>query len=234
MRRISRKVAVLALGAGVLLVSALSLAQAPESADISQLLKPAVWNEVIQEREIMTHASLDDLKDDPKKKGVKKYSFYAAMLSHTGLAETRRILTDYKLYAKMIPYVSRADFSEKTRILEIAGGIWKFQLASSVRFEEKGERWISYRIVRGHFRGLEGNIHFQPHEKKGTAVYIDGALEGRDWPPRFVIERGAEIVFGFTARRMRSYLENPKERQIEAGGSKRDDDNEIPQPRSRL
>jgi hypothetical protein len=106
-----------------------------------------------------------------------------------------------------------------------------------VRFEEMSPEWIRYRIVDGHFEGLEGDIYFESVPERGTAVYFHGAKMGKDWPPAFVIETGAEIVFGFTAKRMRSYVEEQKKAPLSRGNSNgRDtpDNTELPKPRSRL
>jgi len=164
----------------------------------------------------MTSASLESLKNTGKDAGkkdpeTKRYTFYAAMLTRAGLAKTRRILTDYRLYSKMVPYVDKAEFDEKTRILRIEGGIWAFRL--DIFFESQGE--------------------------KGTVVYFGGEQLGRRWPPAFVIERGAEIVFGFTAKKMRSYIESPEsdapdpEKGPKPDERKKDPDT-VPQPRRRL
>lgn len=165
---------------------------------IAEFVKAARLRSAIEEREIVTNADLED---------GKRYSYYTAMLVNAGLARTREVLTDYRLYAEMVPYVDRALYNAKTGILDLEGGIWKFRLASSIRFEEKSDRWIQYRIVAGHFAGLTGDILFESRGEKGTLVMMRGALEAEQWPPAFVIEQGAQIVFGFTAKRMRSYLE---------------------------
>lgn len=172
-----------------------------------------------QDREILANANLDH----------EHYSYYAAMLVHADLERTRRILTDYQLYSKIVPYVDRTDYSPITRILDVQGGIWKFRLRSWVRFEERGDRWIHYRIVGGHFHGLEGNMYFESAGEKGTLVYFNGDQDGKEWPPKFVIERGAEIVFGFTARRMRNYLESNEDKKDD-----RKNGQDLPQPRSHL
>ncbi|MCM2322423.1 MAG: hypothetical protein NDJ90_04090 [Oligoflexia bacterium] len=168
---------------------------------IASVLKPAVYRRMLEEREVMVHASL---------KEGESYSYYAAMLVRAELAVTRRVLTDYQLYAKMIPYIERAAFDAKSGILAVEGGLWKFRLSSQVRFYEQGERWIRYEFVGGHFQGMTGEILFEPLGEKGTAVYMSGFKKGEHWPPKFVIERGAEIVFEFTAKRMRSYIESQK------------------------
>ena len=184
-------------------------AEAEEPPVIATLLKPSVLKDVITDRSVMAHASLDDLpvmvsKDVP----LKKYSFYSAMLVNASLSETHKILTDYPLYPKLVPYIERADFDVKTKILALQGGIWKYVMRSLVHFEDKGDRWVHFTIVGGHFYGLQGNIFFERFNEKSTLVYLNGEMTGTNWPPTFIIERGAEVGFTFTGRKMRSYIED--------------------------
>ncbi|MGZ3709850.1 MAG: hypothetical protein ACXVBC_13095, partial [Bdellovibrionota bacterium] len=154
-----------------------------------------------------------------------------AGISNASQEQTRRILTDYRLYAKMIPYIEKAEFNTASHILHVEGGIWKWKLRSEILFEEQpGGGWVKFRIVGGHFMGLSGEFIFESAGERGTTVYFAGEQTGLHWPPQFVIERGAEIVFGFTASRMRSYVESQKQQPppTEQGP------NEIPQPRSHL
>ena len=176
---------------------------------IATLLKPSVYKDVTTDRSVMAHASLDDLpvmvsKDVP----LKKYSFYSAMLVNASLAETHKILTDYPLYPKLVPYIEQADFNAETKVLTLQGGIWKYVMRSLVHFEDKGERWVHFTIVGGHFYGLQGNIFFERFNEKSTLVYLNGEMTGTNWPPTFIIERGAEVGFTFTGRKMRSYIED--------------------------
>ena len=188
---------------------------------------------MIEDREVMVHAELAELADLPQKP-TQKYSFYATMLVRASEALTREVLTDYALYAKMIPYIDRADYDAKTQTLLVEGGLWKFRLLSRVKFEERGSKNIHYRIIGGHFTGLSGDIYFESQGEKGTAVLFNGALSGAQWPPRFIIERGAEIVFGFTGNRMRSYIEAKKKETGPGGFSGDSKQRQIPQPRSHL
>lgn len=181
-----------------------SLAPAPPR--ISQLLKPTVYRRVTDEREVMVQAKLEDVPESPQR----RYGFYATMLVRAEPSLTRSLLTDYRLYAKMIPYIEKADYTAATQTLRIEGGIWKFKLASWIRFEEKNDGWIRYAIVGGHFTGLSGDILFERFGEKSTTVHVRGEQVAMAWPPKFVIEQGAEIVFGFTAKRMRSYIESQK------------------------
>ena len=197
----------------------------PLPAHIATLVKPTVLKEVIDDRTVMAHAQLENYSSGQD--SIKKYSYYAIMLVHNSLAQTRKIMIDYHLYPKMIPYVDRADYTQATRTLEIEGGIWMFKLVSSVFFEERGDRWIHYSIIRGHFQGLSGDLFFESLGEKGTLVFLRGEILGQKWPPTFVIERGAEIIFSFTGKRMRSFIESLK---FEGANH----DPEIPRPQRRL
>jgi hypothetical protein len=196
---------------------------------ISSLLKPEALRRILEEREIVSNASLDDVPGD--KNELRKYSYYASMLVHSSLSRTRELLTDYRAYARMVPYIDSADFVRAPDLIQIEGGIWKWKLRSQVLFEDRGRNWIHYRIVGGHFRGLEGDLLFESRGEKGTLVYMSGEQVGYDWPPKLVITKGAEIVFAFTAKRMRSYVEDQERQdvhQADPGGS------QVPQPRSHL
>jgi hypothetical protein len=203
---------------------------------ISDLVKPKILERAVKEREVMTHASLDSIKDAPIK-DLQEYSYYALMLVHANTAETKRILTDYRLYSEMVPYIDKADYHPSTQNLDLEGGIWKFRLRSSVHFHEVGPRWIQYQIVSGHFAGLAGDIFFEDRGDQGTLAMLRGSQKGTHFPPAFVIERGAEIVFGFTAKRMRSYIET-HQKTAQNTGEKEPKPNEtatqVPQPRRRL
>lgn len=203
----------------------------PSAPAIQSLLKPEIYNRVIKDRSIQTSASLRDAPPPFKsstKSPIKDYSFYAVMLTRTGLTRTRQVLTDYQLYSKLIPYVDETKYNPSTHLLELKGGIWKWRLSSTLKFEERGDRWIHFQIVGGHFTGMTGDIFFEPQSStQDTLVYMRGNQQGTHWPPAFILEQGAQIVFEFTAKRMRSYLES----QPESGRSNND---KIPQPRSHL
>jgi hypothetical protein len=195
---------------------------------ISSLLKAPLLKRVLEDKEIIVHASLDQLPDAPSK----RYSLYASMLVSASVKEAYTALTDYKLYARLVPFIESAVFSPITHTLLLEGGIWNFRLASQILFAERPDRWIHFDIISGHFAGLSGNIYFESQGEKGTLIYLSGEQVGTHWPPTFVIERGAEIVFGFTAHRMRSYIESTKKAQH--GGKHGEEERQIPEPRNRL
>jgi hypothetical protein len=197
---------------------------------ISILLKPALWKRALDDKEVIVNANLFDLEKPAAPN--QKYSFYAAMVVGASIPQTRKVLTDYRLYSEMIPYIDKTEYFPSSKKLNLEGGVWNYRLRSQVQFEEKSDRWIHYEIIEGHFSGLGGDIFFESLGEKGTAVYLRGEQLGNHWPPRFVIERGAEIVFEFTAKRMRSYIESQK--KVEKGASHEPNRQEVPQPRSHL
>ncbi|MBI4925831.1 MAG: hypothetical protein HY843_07905 [Bdellovibrio sp.] len=200
---------------------------------IKTLLKASVYEKVIKDRDTVAYASLDPVRGPAGLPGYKKYSFYAAMLVHSNLAVTRQILTNYKLYAEMIPYIDKAQYSESAKILAIEGGIWNFKLISEVIFTEVSDRWIQFEIIKGHFFGLKGNLYFDNLGEKGTIVYLEGNILGKKWPPAFIVERGAEIVFRFTGSKMRSYIESKKYETIVKGDNTHGEP-KVPEPKRRF
>ena len=198
---------------------------------IASLLKKETLKRVLEDREVMTHAELTS-EDDARDPDLKRYQYYAAMSVNASPTQTRRVLTQYDLYEKMIPYVSKSRYVAQDHALLLEGGIWNFKMGSLLKIEERGEGAIGFRIVEGHFTGMTGDILFEPSGERSTLVLLRGESHGRRWPPRLILERGAEIVFGYTGRRMRSFIEAEKDSPIPtpAGGSS--NDHEVPQPRN--
>ena len=154
-------------------------------------------------------------KATPRKESVEfeAYDFYVGVLVKAGLKRTREVLTNYKVYSELVPYVSRTQYFPASKTLHIEGGIWRYRINSRVRFEERGEGWIRFKIISGHFRGMVGEILLEPvgeGGRDGTLVFMRGQSIANRFPPAFVIEQGAQVVFGFTANRIRSYIESGK------------------------
>lgn len=185
-------------------------AHAAEPPSIRTLVTPALWKKVIDERAFHGQAKLDPPPPGPKAEGeaLRRYRYSAFMGVRAPLAETRAAITNYELYPKMISYIHRTAFTPATQTLEIEGGIWKWKLHSHVQFEDRGPRWVHYRVIHGHFAGLAGEIYFEPVGERGTAVYFTGEQRGMNFPPAFVLERGAEIVFHYVAKKMRAFIED--------------------------
>lgn len=195
---------------------------------IRSLLKPEIYKKVIDEKEALAFADLQELPGEGPGEPLSRYEFYSAVLARANPKATRETLTNYALYKEIIPYVRTASFDPATNILEISGGIWKFMMTSRVRFTEVNPNWLKFELIWGHFKGLKGDIFLEPYADYGTLVYVRGSQTARKFPPAFVIEKGAEIVFTYTARKMRSYLETEKGMEADEGKK------QIPQPRTHL
>jgi hypothetical protein len=147
----------------------------------------------------------------PKAPEFEVYDFYVAVLVKASLKRTREVLTHYKVYADLVPYISRVEYFRASKTLHVEGGIWRYRINSRVRFDERGDGWIRFRIASGHFRGMEGEILLEPvgdQGAEGTLVFMRGQSIANRFPPAFVIEQGAQVVFGLTANRIRSYIES--------------------------
>ena len=176
-----------------------SLKSRPE---IKAEVKESILTKVIKDREIAAHASLED---------AHRYYFYTSMAVNASPEQAQKVLTEYPLYEKMVPFVKRAVFDSKTQTLDVSGGVWNYMLRSWVKFLPESPKWVNYEIVQGHFKGLTGKIVYEDLPDGKALILFTGILDSKGpWPPAFIVERGAELVFTYTARRMRSEIESRK------------------------
>jgi hypothetical protein len=178
---------------------------------------------VLEQQEIYTRCVLGE-----QKSGERTYQFAVSLLAPARPSLTRETLTDYTVYGRIVPFVSEANYNPRTRILNLRGGIWGFHLNSHILFTPKTENWIEFDVVYGHFKGMRGELIFEPHAEKGTWVFLGGSHTAAEWPPRFVLEKGGEVALSLTARKLRSLLIERKSAPTLKGTH----DKSIPQPRS--
>lgn len=170
---------------------------------ISQKLKPKIFERVLK-REVMSYADLSDVSPQDK-----QYSFYASMLVRRGIRLTQKNLMRFDQYDEMSPYIDHARFDPKTQILDIAGGVFGLKMRSWVQFKEVLLGWLDYRVIKGNFNGMTGSVWIDQQGERSCIVYFFGQLNGKKWPPAFVLERGAEIVLSYTGGKMRNFIESP-------------------------
>lgn len=192
--------------------------------------------DVLEEREVYTQAALS----------TPDYRFISAMKVHARVEQTKRVLTQaFEIYASEVPYVQTAEWDPIKKALHVVGGVWKYMLSSWVRFEDKpgfssqspGAERVGFKVIDGHFTGLEGDLLFFPLEsspngvtfKGGTLAVIQGKHSAPQWPPGIVMEQGAALVMNFTAKRMRRYIEN-----INENTKPNPSQSSLPQPRRRF
>jgi len=188
----------------------------------------AVLKGVFQDREVASRARIEA---NPNGSG-QVYRFRATVLMHAPLERSRKTLTDYAAYARLIPFVARSDYDPSRGRLFLEGGIFGWRLRSTLAFREVSPECLEFSVVEGHFQGLQGRVDFQQRSRPGglpgTLVNLSGRVFGAQFPPAFVMERGAEIVFGVAGRRMRSYVE---EHFVDEQKDPSPNRNELPSPR---
>ncbi|MBN20955.1 MAG: hypothetical protein CL678_06650 [Bdellovibrionaceae bacterium] len=189
---------------------------------IQNHVKSSVFERVTKKNEEIAYADLYSLK---QKKG---YRFYTLFKARASLRRTREVLTNYSKYSEWIPRVKRSIYDPKTNILEIAGGIFGYELHSWAQMKEVDPETIEFKVVKGHFLGLTGRIKFEAYQGMWSLAYLEGEMKPRNWKisvPSFVLEKGAEIVLGFSSKKMRELIEAEVPQKGQTHGS------EVPQPR---
>lgn len=205
------------IGISLLLFGALHAS----AGSIESRIRPDIWKRVLENREVHAYAQLHA----PDQEKIQNYELYAVMLVQAPVKRVKEVLLDYPLYQKLIPFVQSAKWDTRAQLLELQGGVWKFHLKSWIQFKEEGDEKLLFKITRGHFTGLKGEARFEAKGPRQTVVYFFGNVKGKEFPPAFVIERGAEMVFSFTGRKMRAYME-----EIPQGNERKVDD-QAPRPR---
>jgi len=187
---------------------------------IAALLTPEVLKKVTKERQVVCSAALKDLPDEKlHMQGFQNYHFHTVMSVHASRRRAYQALTDYDQYQKLVPYIDYSRFDWAKKVLDLKGSIWKFELQSKLKFQEISERVLAYDIVDGHFSGLKGALLFDPVApgSEETFVYFFGDLTGKSWPPKLIVERGAEVVFQLTGQKMRALIESKEEVKSQLG-----------------
>lgn len=170
------------------------------AADVPVIAQIRTMTSVTQERDVYARAKLNS----------GKYDFQTAMQVSASMERTKKILTNYPLYKELVPLVDRSDYALATRILWLEGGILGYHLSSKVLMTDVSVGEIKYEIKEGHFKGLKGEIHLEKIKDRGTLVFMNGFIEGGEFPPSYVIEHGAVFALTFAGRKMRTYIESPE------------------------
>ena len=50
---------------------------------------------------------------------------------------------------------------------------------------------------------MKGRVLIEPGKGRQAYIHVSGRSQGKNWPPKFVLEEGAKIVLGVTGKRPR-------------------------------
>lgn len=203
---------------------------------IKTQLKPGVMKRILENREVFTNADLEYV-GHPKFEYLGGYEFYGVALVRASVRQTDQILKRYDRYKDIIPLVKISRWNKKRKELLLGGSIWKYRMRSWIKIKEKPLKGAEFRIVRGALKGLYGDIYYESAGEKGTIVFVRGFLKGLKWPPKLILEQGAEIALTLAANKMRAYVETHKGEFEAATGLKKKNpkrNKDFPKPRKSL
>lgn len=178
------------------------------ASEIRGLLKPEVYRKVSQGTDVISHASLGK----PGADGNREYRFYAVMKARASPKDSSRRIQKFERYPGWISYVEKAEWKPQSNTLHLEGGVWDFKLRSEVKIGNPRPGEMTYQVVAGHLTGLKGRVLFEAVNDRESLIYLSGERRAAEWPPAFVMERGAEMVLSFAGRKLRgSVLQNADE-----------------------
>jgi len=204
-----------------------------KKSEIQGKVKKEVFEKADSSREIFSYAHVE--KTTVKKMPAPKidYSFYVLAKIGQSIPFTQKVLTQYHLYSELVPFVDKTEFDPKTKTMKVEGGIWKYRLKSLIKVHEITVNKIEFKVIQGHLTGLICHLILEPSlDGRSTRVYFGGELHtfSKNSPPSWVLEKGAEIVLGFTAKKMRSKVES-EARSVIIKKKENSEGAEIPKPR---
>lgn len=185
---------------------------------------PALARELREDRAVVARARLGEPTAGPGGAPVegapRVYEVSALMETRRAPATVARWLTDGARYPAIVSYITRATPTprEETRAgwrgYWVEGGIFGYWMRSRVEMREREPGRTEFEVREGHFLGMTGRMTFAAVERdRGveTLTLFESSYSAAVFPPRFVLERGAEIVFGWAGRRMRNWIESHEE-----------------------
>lgn len=196
-------------------------------AKIQDHLTAREWDQLKTSREIVSRVDF---------KKNEQLNFYAAFQTSVSTDQAEQVMTQYGSYEKFIPFVSRSRYDAQTQLLEIEGGVMGWNLSSTLKMSPLKDGHLGFEIIKGHFRGLKGQMLTERSQDYKTWVLIKGELIDKTtrWPPEWIIENGGKIVFQVSGSKLRGLMEDavkPKESTKETVTEKVEDQNDVPQPR---
>ncbi len=178
-----------------------------QASRIQSLLSSQDYEALIEDDETYVTTKLGKTPNPPF---LETYQAGAAFTINAPVSVTRDILTRYEVYEKLIPFIDDIKVIEAPAKVAIEGGILGWKMLSLIQFHDKDPGWIHFVVTQGTFAGMEGDFYFEA--KRGhqntSLVYFRVMQSDEHFPPRFIMESGANMILRNTANKMREYIES--------------------------
>lgn len=208
-----RKLWLLGILSIVLSFTVVAASSTPESSRIQSLLKPQEYMALVQHNETLITTELSKNPDRPFLEG---YRADAAITAEAPVSITRRILTRYEIYEKLIPFIDHIKVLDDPSKVALEGGIFGWKMISLIQFQDKDPGWVHFVITQGSFAGMQGDFYFEekPGQNDASLVYFHAQHTAQHFPPQFIMKLGAKIILSITASRMQKYIEEEVEERM--------------------
>lgn len=170
--------------------------------------KPALEAKLRDERAVLVSVRIDKAENDKN----------ADSFSISGVGHVRREAQTVFALAKQFDRLKdvsevfrEVKFDSKTNRVFVICEALGYQARMLVKVDPSKEpiREIHFKVIEGHFEGLDGVMAFRELEKSETEVSFRARLEAREIPiPRVLIGFALEVVIQKVAVKMRTYFED--------------------------
>lgn len=172
--------------------------------------KPKVYAKIRDENAIIVSVNAAEEKADPKKPNIMRMQGGGIISTPQQFAFDRS--RDFSNLKKVSSHVRRADYNAKDQTLDLRTEAFNYTAIMKLkieRVENSSEKAIAFKVIEGHFLGMEGKVSFIEVTPIKSEIGFSAGYRYDKLPfPQFFVEFGLEVVIQKIAALLRTNIEN--------------------------
>lgn len=171
--------------------------------------KEKTYARIRDEKAIIVSVKAEHEKADPKKPYIMKMSGGGMITTPQNYAYERSL--DFSNLKKVSSHVRRADYNAKDQTLTLHTEAFNYHAHMKLkvdRVENNSEKAILFKVIQGHFLGMEGKVSFVEVSPLRSEIGFAAGYRYDKLPfPQFFVEFGLEVVIQKIAALLRTNIE---------------------------
>lgn len=172
--------------------------------------KEKIYAKIRDEKAIVVSVKAEHENADPKKPHIMIMSGGGMISTPQNFAYERSL--DFSNLKKVSSHVRRADYNAKDQTLDLHTEAFNYHAHMKLkvdRVENNSEKAILFKVIQGHFLGMEGKVSFNEVSALRSEIGFAAGYRYDKLPfPKFFVEFGLEVVIQKIAALLRTNIEN--------------------------
>lgn len=172
--------------------------------------KEKIYARIRDEKSIIVSVKAEPEKADPKKPNIMRMIGGGIIATPQNFAFERSV--DFANLKKVSSHVRRADYNAKDQTLDLHTEAFNYHAHMKLkvnRVETAAEKAILFKVIQGHFLGMEGKVSFVEVSPLRSEIGFAAGYRYDKLPfPQFFVEFGLEVVVQKIAALLRTNIEN--------------------------